>query len=318
MSQTFTLRGITPAGATRSSNPELEDLMQPATRKRHVPHQEPSKQQPSTPHFNPTFMAPATPGGSQAVPNIFSPATAGSSSGAIPVAGTNPGKQRAPADGDPDDGGNAPPPHHRGGGNPDIGDDLIEAISILTQAMQPKQHAKLKAREPDQFDSSNPKKLHTFLMQCRLYFHSCKEDFINNVKRINFALSYLKGSALQWFEPYLLGDLGDNDPEWSYDWDEFVLELQVNFGMIDPKREAAEKLDHLEMKDSQKITKYNIKFNSLAATLRYPSEVLYHAYQRGLPDRIKDTMSQQREKPRNYTKLCEMAQQLDARYWEHQ
>ena len=208
------LHGITPAGTTCSSNPELEGPMQPATRKQHVPHQEPPEQQPSTPRFNPTLVAPATPGGSQAVPNIFSPATAGGSSGAIPVAGTNPGKQRAPVGGDPDDGGDpdsgdVPPPRrgggggppgggppNPGGGNPDVGDDLIEAISTLTQAMQPKRRAKPKAREPNQFDGSDPEKLRTFLMQCRLYFRSCEEDFIDNVKRINFALSYLKGSAL--------------------------------------------------------------------------------------------------------------------------
>ena len=168
----------------RSSNPELEGPMQPATRKQRVPHQKPPEQQPSTPHFNPTFVTPATPDSSQAVPNIFSPATAGDSSGVIPVAGTNPGKQRAPAGGDPDDGrdpnsGDVPPPHrggggglpgggppNPGGGNPNVGDDLIEAISTLTRAIQPKQRAKPKAREPDQFNSSNPKKLCTFLMQC--------------------------------------------------------------------------------------------------------------------------------------------------------
>ena len=123
MSQTSTLRGITPVSATHSSNPKLEGPMQPATRKRRVPHQEPPEQQPSTPCFNPTFMTPATPGGSQAVPNIFSPATAGGSSGAIPVAGTNPGKQRAPAGGNPNDsgdpdGGDASSPRRGGGGGP--------------------------------------------------------------------------------------------------------------------------------------------------------------------------------------------------------
>ena len=144
------------------------------------------------------------------------------------------------------------------------------------------------------------------------------DDYDEDDKRINFALTYLRGSALDWFEPTLLNPDGDEDAYWLYDWSAFVSELEENFGTIDPKAEAASELDNLKMKENGKILQYNVSFNTLASKLRYPPEVLYYFYNKGLPDCIKDPLSNLTAKPSTYSELKKAAQQLDARYWERQ
>ena len=80
-------------------------------------------------------------------------------------------------------------------------------------------------------------------------------------------MSYLKETALDWFKPTI------NDPEafeeWMFSWLEFVHQLKVNFGPSDPVGDAEEDLDHLKMKKNQKIAKYNVKFNCLAAQCKW-------------------------------------------------
>jgi len=75
-------------------------------------------------------------------------------------------------------------------------------------------------------------------------------------------------------------------------WPDFVEELKMNFGTIDPTGDAEEDLDHLCMRDNQRILKYNVKFNRLSARVDWGDSALRHRYYKGLPDCIKDVLSQ--------------------------
>jgi hypothetical protein len=132
----------------------------------------------------------------------------------------------APDDEDPDDedddtpGGN--PPADEGGDpddEPDHNEDdglntqdcvfmqLSEAINNLAhnnRRTSSLDDSKVKVREPDTFDGSEPRKLHAFFVQCELNFQSKPKTFCSDQAKVNFAQSYLKGMALEWFEPDLL------------------------------------------------------------------------------------------------------------------
>ena len=58
--------------------------------------------------------------------------------------------------------------------------------------------------EPDTFNGTDPKKLHTFLVQCELNFQDPPKVFRTDRTKVTFVQSYLKGMALEWFEPDLL------------------------------------------------------------------------------------------------------------------
>ena len=60
-----------------------------------------------------------------------------------------------------------------------------------------------KAKEPDTFDSSKPKKLNNFILLCNLYFYT-NPYYDNDATKVTFALSFLCGMALEYFEPTIL------------------------------------------------------------------------------------------------------------------
>ncbi|KIK77766.1 hypothetical protein PAXRUDRAFT_70378, partial [Paxillus rubicundulus Ve08.2h10] len=134
-------------------------------------------------------------------------------------------------------------------------------------------------------------------VQCELNFQDHPCVFWTEKAKVTFAQSYLKGMALKWFKPNLL-QMGN--PTLHLDWMddnwEFVFELQTNFRPHDPIGDAEHQLDHLSMhhmKDGQHINKYIIDFNHLATQVQgYGKGALRHHFYDGLPDRIKDKISQ--------------------------
>jgi hypothetical protein len=154
-------------------------------------------------------------------------------------------------------------------------------------------------------------------VQLELNFQDCAKAFRSDRAKVTFAQSYLKGMALEWFEPdLLLLDDPALHPLWMNNFKEFVLELQTNFGLHDPVRDAKHDLDHLSMKDGQRITKYVVEFNRIASQIRgYREGALQHHFYNGLPDHIKDEISCV-GKPSTLSDLRQLIQAIDTRYWE--
>ena len=179
-------------------------------------------------------------------------------------------------DGD-DPGGDNPEPHDDdeegepiGGlpGQDDAGMIIFNNLSIAIDRLAHSARSSnsssscTKVREPDTFDGTDPKKLHTFFVQCELNFQDRPKAFWTDRAKVTFAQSYLKGMALEWFEPDLLG-MEDPDacPLWMTSWREFVIELQTTFGPHNPVANAEHQLDHLHMKDTHRVNCYVVNFN---------------------------------------------------------
>ena len=100
--------------------------------------------------------------------------------------------------------------------------------------------------------------------------------------------------ALEWFK---LNLLNTSDPAnhlcWMDNWITFVVELQSTFSPHNPVTDAEHQLDHLQMKDGHCITWYIVDFNWLASQVQgYGDGALWHYFYTGLPDQIKDELSQ--------------------------
>src|SRR5882724_6390258 len=136
---------------------------------------------------------------------------------------------------------------------------LSKAINNLiksnTSTSRPKVH------KPNPFDGSDLCKLQTFILQCKLNFWDQKDQFENEEDKVNYALSYLKRLALDFFEPALLGI---NDPIWLSDFKLFIEELKTNFGTFNPEEEAEAEFEQLCMHENHQAMKYFIKFQQLA------------------------------------------------------
>ncbi|KAG6327620.1 hypothetical protein ID866_11469 [Astraeus odoratus] len=167
------------------------------------------------------------------------------------------------------------------------------------------------------FDT-DPKKLHTFLVQCELNFQDHPSTFKKDHAKVVFAQSYLKGMALKWFELDLLSSGNPRShPLWMDDWTEFVIKLQSTFGPHNPVANAENQLNHLQMKENKCINKYMVKFNQLASQVRgYGNGALCHQFYSGLPNHIKDEIFHV-GKPHNLDDLHYLAQEINTCYWEH-
>ena len=87
---------------------------------------------------------------------------------------------------------------------------------------------------PNAFDGSNPEDLWAFLLQCQITFNAHPQNFTSESAKVFFAISYLKKSALEWFEQGILEDDSTQAPEWRSSWTEFIKELQTHFGPTNP------------------------------------------------------------------------------------
>ena len=111
--------------------------------------------------------------------------------------------------------------------------------------------------------------------------------------------------------------MSDDPPVWISDYSEFTSELKQNFGPHDPEGDAENELEALRMKDNQRMVKYLVDFNRLAARVTWGDSALRHQLYKGLPNRIKDEVSRI-GKPTTLPAMRQLIQQIDARYWERQ
>src|ERR1700730_11455997 len=197
--------------------------------------------------------------------------------------------------------------------NSDIPPNLTDAINALAKSAKDKGPARARVREPEPFDGSDPRKLHSFLVQCELNFWDRPKNFPQDSDRVNFAVSFLKGTALEWFEPAILRESAEED--WLKDWDLFLQELKTNFGPFDPTGDTEAEIDHLRMKDLHRVTKYNIEFNRLSTRLHWDEAALHHNYYRRLLNWIKDEITQI-GKLTSLPELRKLTHDINRRYWE--
>ena len=195
--------------------------------------------------------------------------------------------------------------------------NLAEAIMLMTSELRRREGSgssakRAKSKEPDTFDGSDPKKLNNFILLCNLYFRH-NPSYSEDETKVTFALSYLRGMALEYFEPAILDS--DEIPDWIDNWSAFVRTLRTQFGPIDPTGDAESSIDYLRMQDNQHIIKYNVDFNRLAIRTGWDDPVLRHRYYSGLAERIKDIMGQQ-GKPETLEAMKTLAHTIDSRHWE--
>ena len=157
--------------------------------------------------------------------------------------------------------------------DPDMGGDLVAAIALLAQTLAAQNTRPPAAQsapavpvtsptrlwEPDIFDGSDANKLQVFILQCSLHFQDRANAFSSGKAKVTYALSFLTGPALSWFEPMLF-DLAL--PAWVNDWDLFHMELETNFGLFDVVGEAEAEIKTLVMAEGSCSAIYFVEFNA--------------------------------------------------------
>ncbi len=149
----------------------------------------------------------------------------------------------------------------------------------------------------------------------QLNFNDRPTAFVADASKVNYAISFLSSTALNWFEPDILHPNPQNLPAWQYSYTAFLDELRTNFGPFNAIGDAEDALKHLWMRNRDRIMKYMVQFNQYASPqVGYGDNSLHHAFYHGLCTCIKDDMAHHR-KPNNLCNMHFLAQELDAHYW---
>ena len=123
----------------------------------------------------------------------------------------------------------------------------------------------------------------------QIEFLSSTEAFQTEHAKVNYALSFLKGMALDYFE--LFPDTPDNEPAWLKDYELFVEELLINFGPYNALTDAEAELNVLIMKDSHKVTRFFVDIFQLSMLCDYNNRALLQKAYSALLKRVKDEMT---------------------------
>ena len=112
---------------------------------------------------------------------------------------------------------------------------LAQSLMLLVKKIDVMPHSKkrsVKPREPDLFDGTDPNKSDNYIFQLTLYLAAISNDFLDNNMQITFALSYLKGTLLDWFQSEIIHVLatGNTFPVWSTSIATFLTKLWCLFG----------------------------------------------------------------------------------------
>jgi hypothetical protein len=132
-------------------------------------------------------------------------------------------------EGEPNDpGNNVLPQEPSDHGDPedlnDLTDDALMRRVFVSFAKPCQPDTRAKVKELDAYDGSNQAKLRMFFLQCMLNFRDCPSAFKTGSAKVQYAISYLTGTALQYCEPAILSEIQPESP-WLGDWDLFKAEL---------------------------------------------------------------------------------------------
>jgi hypothetical protein len=94
-----------------------------------------------------------------------------------------------------------------------------------------------------------------------LNFRDCPSTFKTGSAKVQYAISYLTGTALQYCEPAILGEI-QPEPLRLGNWHLFKAKLEFNFGPFNNAAQAEIELEKIVMKEHHKAARYFIDFTT--------------------------------------------------------
>ncbi|GME40229.1 putative retrotransposon gag protein [Neofusicoccum parvum] len=180
-----------------------------------------------------------------------------------------------------------------------------------------KPSAQVKVPKPDLYHGERTK-TQSFLIQLEDYLHFAKGQFGNDVDKVRYASTFLRGAAEKWFRPYKRET--QEKPHWQWspqtqaifsDYRTFAKQLQEAFNAIDEAKRANQILFRIQQKKS--VLDYTAEFQEAAYVAGEHSDyTLRQLYYRGLKDEIQEAISYHDE-PETLSELIRLATDMDRR-----
>jgi len=151
------------------------------------------------------------------------------------------------------------------------------------------------------------------------------DKFNNNARgKLLFAMSYLRGKALEWIQPHMEdyvdntnpGDLNENTIAILGSVDAFFAAIKETFDVGNDTLEADRDLRALRQRTS--AAAYRAEFSILAAKVGWNDDALASQFYRGLKEQVRIEITMRHERPSNLKDMADLAIQIDTRIFEVQ
>ncbi|RAL58210.1 hypothetical protein DID88_002313 [Monilinia fructigena] len=149
----------------------------------------------------------------------------------------------------------------------------------------------LKIALPDKYQGSR-QELDTFLLQLEIYFRFNQDKFTEKESKSIWAVSYLRGEAGKWIQPYLRDYFEHDDRERMQptrtifdSFEGFKTEIRRIFGNSNELEVAEEKIFNLKQTGS--ALKYATEFRRYAGTTKWDEVAIMSHYRKGLKPEVR-------------------------------
>lgn len=165
----------------------------------------------------------------------------------------------------------------------------------------------------------------SFRLQCKLYWEMHPEKFEKNARgKLLFAMSYLRGKALEWIQPHMEdyidntnpGNLKDSTIEILGSVDQFFDSVKQVFDVGNDTLEADRDLRALRQKTS--AATYRAEFSILAAKVGWNDDALASQFYRGLKEQVRVEITMRHVRPSTLKDMADLAIKIDSRIFEVQ
>jgi len=173
-------------------------------------------------------------------------------------------------------------------------------------------------KEPDLFSGGSPDKLRAFIFQCQIYFRACEGEFLEDTERIFFAISYLRGVALDYFEPFINEAEAYQNFDFLEDWSAFVQKLSNLFGSYSPEDDDEDAIVAIPFPNDGKAVNYFIQFAKFQNRIRWNNRALRKVVKDAIPDRIRNELRFSHEDISTFEGLKRAVMRINNDFWKRQ
>ena len=170
--------------------------------------------------------------------------------------------------------------------------------ALVALAKQSSNHSQKKLwiiKEPDPFSGGGPEELRAFIFQCQIYFYTCKGEFTDDADKVFFAISYLWGIALDYFEPFIIKPDPYYNLDFLEDWSAFVQKLSNIFGSYSPKDDKENTIVSIPFPNDDKTVNYFICFAKYQNCICWDKRAFCKVVKDAIPTHIWDELCYSQE-----------------------
>ena len=198
--------------------------------------------------------------------------------------------------------------------------DLARAILSLAKrnTTTPKK-SHLKPNPPTPFSGGTNEQLRSFLYECELAFNTNVGEYSSDREKIFYAISYLRGSASGFFQPFILdnGSLPvDQQPEFLRSWEAFREKLTQQFGSYSPEDDDETQLYSIVFPENGRATDYFIKFGQYENRVHFGGRGLRFIAKQALPPRLKKAVYESKMPKDTWEDFKACVMKCDDDYWK--